>query len=57
MNELIINKDDLIKEEPIISFKEKKAKLTTNTSKEDRKKVKNDKKRHSRRKIKSFREV
>lgn len=41
---LIINKDDLIKEEPIISFKEKKAKLTTNTSKEDRKKVKNDKK-------------
>lgn len=41
---LIINKDDLIKEEPIISFKEKKAKLNTNTSKEDRKKVKNDKK-------------
>ena len=45
---LVINKDDLIKEEPIIYFKEKKAKLTTNTSKKDIKKVKNDKKEEKR---------
>ena len=53
---LVINKDDLIKEEPIIYFKEKKAKLTTNTSKKDIKKVKNDKK-EEKRKLKELKKL
>ena len=53
---LVINKDDLIKEEPIISFKEKKEKLTTSTAKEDRKKVKNDKK-EEKRKLKELKKL
>lgn len=53
---LVINKDDLIKEEPIISFKEKKEKLTTSTAKEDRKKVKNEKK-EEKRKLKELKKL
>lgn len=53
---LVINKDDLIKEEPVISFKGEKAKLTTNTTKEDRKKVKNDKK-EEKRKLKELKKL
>lgn len=53
---LIINKDDLIKEEPIISFKEKKSVLTSNTTKDDRKKIKNDKK-DEKRKLKELKKI